>query len=155
MRLRLPEQPRQRKPQQFLSFSRLPSAEAGSMTLTNRFDHLFVVAAGVEPRSFVFAVARRFRYNKEIDPKGIPEFGLVAEDVEQVNPNLVVRDAKGEVYIVRYDAVKAMLLNEFLKGHRKVQELEKQVEKLTAGLQKVSAQVEMSRPTSQVVVSKQ
>jgi len=79
----------------------------------------------------------------------------VAEDVEQVNPNLVVRDAKGEVYIVRYDAVNAMLLNEFLKGHRKVQELEKQVEKLTAGLQKVSAQVEMSRPTSQVVVSKQ
>jgi len=48
MRLRLPEQPRQRKPQQFLSFSRLPSAEAGSMTLTNRFDHLFVVAAGVD-----------------------------------------------------------------------------------------------------------
>ena len=79
----------------------------------------------------------------------------MAEDVEQVNPNLVVRDAKGEVYIVRYDAVNAMLLNEFLKGHRKVQELEKQVEKLTAGLQKVSAQVEMSRPTSQVVVSKQ
>ena len=75
----------------------------------------------------------------------------MAEDVEQVNPNLVVRDAKGEVYIVRYDAVNAMLLNEFLKGHRKVQELEKQVEKLTAGLQKVSAQVEMSRPAPQMV----
>jgi len=59
MRLRLPEQPRQRKPQQFLSFSRLPSAEAGSMTLTNRFDHLFVVAAGVDR-------GHLFRSSKEV-----------------------------------------------------------------------------------------
>ena len=63
-----------------------------------------------------------FRYKQEIDPKGIPQFGLVAEEVEQVNPDLVVRDAEGKVYTVRYEAVNAMLLNEFLKEHRKVEE---------------------------------
>ena len=64
-----------------------------------------------------------FRYKKEIDPEGIPQFGLVAEDVEKVNPDLVVRDEKGQIYTVRYEAVNAMLLNEFLKEHRTVQEL--------------------------------
>ena len=63
-----------------------------------------------------------FRYKHEIDPKGVPQFGLVAEEVEKVNPALVARDAEGEVYTVRYDAVNAMLLNEFLKEHRTVQE---------------------------------
>jgi len=63
-----------------------------------------------------------FRYKQEIDPKGIPQFGLVAEEVEQVNPDLVVRDAEGKAYTVRYEAVNAMLLNEFLKEHRKVEE---------------------------------
>ena len=58
-----------------------------------------------------------FRYKKEIDPEGVPQFGLVAEEVEKVNPDLVVRDAEGKVYTVRYDAVNAMLLNEFLKEH--------------------------------------
>src|SRR5262249_14677332 len=65
-----------------------------------------------------------FRYKKEIDPERAPQFGLVAEEVEKVNPDLVARDAKGKVYTVRYDAVNAMLLNEFLKEHRKVQKLE-------------------------------
>jgi hypothetical protein len=68
-----------------------------------------------------------------------------------VNPDLVICDEKGEVYTVRYDAVNAMLLNEFLKEHRKVEQLEKQIEALTAGLQKVSAQLEASKPTPQVV----
>ena len=63
----------------------------------------------------------------------------------------MVPDADGEIYTVRYEAVNAMLLNEFLKEHRKVQELEKQVEELTAGLQKVNAQIEMSRPARRVV----
>ena len=76
---------------------------------------------------------------------------LVAEEVASVNPDLVVRDNKGELYTVRYDAVNAMLLNEFLKEHRKVQRLEKQVEMLTPGLTKVSAQLEASKPASQVV----
>jgi len=103
-----------------------------------------------------------FRYKEEIDPDGIPQFGLVAEDVEKVDPALVARDAKGKVYTVRYEAVNAMLLNEFLKEHRKVEEQgatiarqQKQIEALTAGLQKVNAQVEMSRPAPQTVVNNQ
>jgi hypothetical protein len=103
-----------------------------------------------------------FRYKKEIDPDRTPEFGLVAEDVEKVNPNLVARDAGGKAYTVRYDAVNAMLLNEFLKEHHEVQEqgatiarLEKQVEVLTAGLQKVSAQLEVSKTAQQVAEKNQ
>ena len=92
-----------------------------------------------------------FRYKRELDPAGIPQFGLVAEEVEKVNPDLVARDEQGKPYTVRYDAVNAMLLNEFLKEHRKVQELEKQVEKLTTGLQKVSAQIKISRRAPQMV----
>ncbi|HEY2922400.1 MAG TPA: tail fiber domain-containing protein, partial [Candidatus Binatia bacterium] len=65
-----------------------------------------------------------FRYKQEIDPVRIPQFGLVAEQVEKVDPNLVARDAEGKVYTVRYEAVNAMLLNEFLKEHRKVEEQE-------------------------------
>ena len=63
-----------------------------------------------------------FRYTKEIDSAGTSQFGLVAEDVENVNPDLVVRDKEGKAYSVRYDQVNAMLLNEFLKDHRKVEE---------------------------------
>ena len=65
-----------------------------------------------------------FRYKQELDPEGIPQFGLVAEQVEKVNPDLVARDDEGKPYTVRYEAVNAMLLNEFLKEHRKVEELE-------------------------------
>src|SRR5207302_7386495 len=65
-----------------------------------------------------------FRYKKDLDPEGIPQFGLVAEDVEKVNPDLVARDEDGKILTVRYEAVNAMLLNEFLKEHRKVEELE-------------------------------
>jgi trimeric autotransporter adhesin len=65
-----------------------------------------------------------FRYKPELDPDGIPQFGLVAEQVEKVNPDLVARDSDGKPYAVRYEAINAMLLNEFLKEHRKVQELE-------------------------------
>ena len=64
-----------------------------------------------------------FRYKKKFDPTGAAQFGLVAEDVEKVDPDLVVRDKEGKPYTVRYDAVNAMLLNEFLKEHRKVEEL--------------------------------
>jgi hypothetical protein len=92
-----------------------------------------------------------FRYKRELDPHGIPQFGLIAEDVEKVNPDLVVRDAEGKVYTVRYEAVNAMLLNEFLKEHHRVQALEEQVEELTASLQKVSAQIELSKTESQTV----
>ena len=92
-----------------------------------------------------------FRYKQEFDPEGIPQFGLVAEEVEKVNPDLVVRDAEGKVFTVRYEAVNAMLLNEFLKEHRKVQDLQKQVERLTAGLQKVSDELDLRKSAPQVV----
>jgi uncharacterized coiled-coil protein SlyX len=106
-----------------------------------------------------------FRYKKDIDPAGTPQLGLVAEEVEKVNPDLVVRDKEGKPYSVRYDQVNAMLLNEFLKEHHTVQELksivakqhaaaaqqQKQIDALTASLQKVSMQIEASNPAPQVV----
>jgi len=99
-----------------------------------------------------------FRYKKEIDPAGTSQFGLVAEEVEKVNPDLVVRDQEGKPYSVRYDQVNAMLLNEFLKEHCKnerqeatIMRLQKQIEALTAGLEKVSAQLELSKPAPQTV----
>src|SRR6266481_3371290 len=106
-----------------------------------------------------------FRYKHELDPKGIPQFGLVAEEVEKVNPDLVARDEQGKLYTVRYEAVNAMLLNEFLKEHRKVAEQEatitelkaelretatrqqKQIDALTASLQKVNAQMAAASPS--------
>jgi len=101
-----------------------------------------------------------FRYNKELDPDGISQFGLVAEDVEKVNPDLVVRDEQGKPYSVRYDAVNAMLLNEFLKAHRRIEEQDKRIDQLTAQLkqqatqiQKVSAQLELSKSAPQTVLN--
>jgi hypothetical protein len=110
-----------------------------------------------------------FRYKKDLDPARTPQFGLIAEEVEKVNPDLVGRDANGEITSVRYDAVNAMLLNEFLKEHRTVEELkstaekqeatiarqQKQIEALTTGLQKVSDQLETSRPAPQMVANDQ
>jgi uncharacterized coiled-coil protein SlyX len=124
-----------------------------------------------------------FRYKKELDPQGIPQFGLVAEQVEKVNSDLVARDEKGHVYTVRYEAVNAMLLNEFLKEHRKVEEQgcklqgqeatisqlkstvaqqQKGMEALAASLkeqaaqiQKVSAQLELSKPAPQMLADNQ
>ena len=113
-----------------------------------------------------------FHYKQEIDPARSPQFGLVAEEVAKVNPDLVTRDAKGEVYTVRYEAVNAMLLNEFLKEHRKVQELKSTaarqeatiselkstvgslavtVKEQAAQIQKVSAQIEVTKPAPQTV----
>jgi hypothetical protein len=96
-----------------------------------------------------------FRYKREIDPKGTLRFGLVAEEVEKINPDLVGRDAKGQVSTVRYDAVNAMLLNEFLKARRQIDAQQKQIDALTAGLQKVSAQLELSKPAPQTVLNQQ
>jgi len=80
---------------------------------------------------------------------------LIAEEVAEVNPDLVVRNKNGQVWTVRYEQINAMLLNEFLKEHRKVEQLEKQVEKLTAGLEKVSAQLEVSRPAQRTALNNQ
>ena len=106
-----------------------------------------------------------FRYKKDLDPDGVQQFGLVAEEVEKVNPDLVVRDEQGKPYTVRYDAVNAMLLNEFLKEHRAFVEEQHKVENLEATvaslvttvkeqasqIQKVSAQLEGSKSAPQVV----
>jgi hypothetical protein len=124
-----------------------------------------------------------FRYKKELDPERTPEFGLVAEEVEKVNPDLVARDEQGKPYTVRYDAVNAMLLNEFLKEHRKVQEQEATIAELksiaakqeiinaqqqreikalaatqreqASQIQKVSAQLELEKTSAQTVVNNQ
>jgi len=124
-----------------------------------------------------------FRYKQELDPHHVPMFGLIAEDVEKVNPDLVTRNKKGEVETVRYEAVNAMLLNEFLKQHRKNEEQEatiaklkssaakqettiaqqqKRIDTLTARLdeqasqiQKVSAQLALREPASQTVFNDQ
>jgi Chaperone of endosialidase len=110
-----------------------------------------------------------FRYKHELDPAGIPQFGLVAEEVEKANPGLVARDKHGKPYTVRYEAVNAMLLNEFLKEHYTVQqqgatitELQKEIADLTATvkeqagqIQKVSAQLELSKSAPQTVLNDQ
>jgi predicted RNase H-like nuclease (RuvC/YqgF family) len=82
-----------------------------------------------------------FRYKQEIDPKAIPQFGLVAEEVEQANPDLVVRDAEGKVYTVRYEAVSVMLLNEFLKEHCKVEEQERKIQEQEGQMQEEKATI--------------
>jgi trimeric autotransporter adhesin len=99
-----------------------------------------------------------FHYKKEIDPAGMQQFGLVAEDVEKINPDLVVRDKEGKPYSVRYEQVNAMLLNEFLKEHRKneaqeatIARQQKQIEALAAGLQKVSAQIDVCKSAPNLV----
>jgi trimeric autotransporter adhesin len=103
-----------------------------------------------------------FRYKHELDPAGILQFGLVAEQVEKVNPNLVARDAEGKPYSVRYEAVNAMLLNEFLKEHRKVEELEGTVAELSTALKeqasqirKMSTQMQGGKAAPQVVLNSQ
>jgi hypothetical protein len=109
-----------------------------------------------------------------LDPDGIPQFGLVAEQVEKVNQDLVVRDADGKANTVRYEAVNAMLLNEFLKEHSQVQQLkatvaqqqkqiaaqqatasqqQKQIEALTTTVRKVSERVELSAPAPRIAAN--
>lgn len=101
-----------------------------------------------------------FRYKEAIDPDRIPQFGLVAEEVEKVNADLVVRDEEGKAMTVRYEAVNVMLLNEFLKEHGQVELLEatvaqqqKQIEALTTTVQKMSDQITLRKPAPQVVVN--
>jgi len=139
------------------------SGRLGTMTSSKRFkEHIKPMDNASEALYSLKPVS--FRYKKQVDPEGTSamQFGLVAEDVEKVNPDLVVCDKERKPYSVRYDAVNAMLLNEFLKEHaaflteqRKVEHLEKQVAALTAGLQQVSAQLEANKPMPQVVANDQ
>jgi hypothetical protein len=114
-----------------------------------------------------------FRYKHELDPQGVPQFGLVAEDVEKVNPDLVARDEQGKPYTVRYDAVNTMLLNEFLKEHKAFLQEQRKVEKLETTVtqqrkdfeaavaelkgqfQKVSARLELSRSAPKSIANNQ
>src|SRR5205823_4086520 len=122
-----------------------------------------------------------FKYKPDVDPKSVSQFGLVAEEVEKVNPDLVARDDQGKPYTVRYEAVNAMLLNEFLKEHREVEEQkatlahikstvakqdatiaqqQKEIQALTANLkeqatqiQKVNAQLATDKSTGRLMAN--
>ena len=103
---------------------------------------------------------RPVTFHYRTDARNTPQFGLIAEEVAKVNPALVLPDKEGKPYTVRYDAVNAMLLNEFLKEHRTVSDLkavvaqqQKQLEALTAGLQKVSTQLELNKAAPQTVLN--
>jgi hypothetical protein len=140
-----------------------PNGRLGITTSSKRFkneikpmDNASAVILALRPVTF--------RYKHDLDPEGNPQFGLVAEEVEKVNPDLVARDDQGKPYTVRYEAVNAMLLNEFLKEHRKVEQQRKdfesalaqqqrQIDALTAGLQKVSAQLELNKAAPKTVLN--
>ena len=154
------------------------TGKLGTITSSRRFKEKIKPMDQVSKALFALKPVS-FRYKKEIDPAGTSQLGLVAEDVEKVNPDLVVRDKEGKAYSVRYDQVNAMLLNEFLKEHRKVEEQEativqvksnaaKQeatitelksgmqaltatVKEQAAQIQKVNAQLEASKAAPQVV----
>jgi hypothetical protein len=145
----------------------------GTMTSSRRFKH--DINPMDKASEAIFALQPvSFRYKKEIDPDRIPQFGLVAEEVEKVNPDLVTRDPDGKAFTVRYEAVNAMLLNEFLKEHRKVAEqshkiqeqdatitqFKKEMQTIAARLkeqdskiQKVSARLEVQRAPAQTVAN--
>ena len=128
----------------------------GTMTSSARFkDEIQTMGQASEAILMLRPVS--FRYKKEIDPKGIPQFGLLAEEVEEVNPDLIIRDREGKPHTVRYEQINAMLLNEFQKEHRTVIELKKEIAVLTATvkeqaaqIQKVSTRVEMSESAPRV-----
>ncbi len=114
--------------------------------------------AAMETASEAIMSLRPVTFHYKSDAKGTPQFGLIAEEVAKVNPALVLLDKERKPYTVRYDQVNAMLLNEFLKEHRKVEDLkkelqatvsqqQKQIDALTAGLQKVSAQLATASPS--------
>jgi Chaperone of endosialidase len=144
------------------------SNKLGTATSSKRFKKDIKPMGAVSEALFSLTPVT-FQYKKEIDPAGTLQLGLVAEDVEKVHPDLVVRDKEGKPYSVRYDQVNAMLLNEFLKEHRKVEqqdatiaqlrqdfqsrlaEQQKKIEALTKGLEKVNAELEVTKPVPQRV----
>jgi len=129
----------------------------GTVTSSKRFKEE-IKPMGTTSEALFSLTPVAFHYKKDVDPVGTPQFGLVAEEVEKVNPDLVVRDKEGKPYSVRYDQVNAMLLNEFLKEHRKVESLEATVAQqhkdfeaavveLKGQIQKVSAQLAAASPS--------
>jgi len=139
-------------------------SQLGTMSSSRRFkreikpmDKSSEAILGLKPVTFHY----------KSDNTGTPQFGLIAEEVAEINPDLVVRDENGEIYTVRYDAVNAMLLNEFLKEYRTVQELksnaarqeaiiaeqQKQIKALTSGLEKVNNRLDLNKPAPQIVAN--
>jgi uncharacterized coiled-coil protein SlyX len=146
------------------------NGQLGTATSSERFKEEIKPMDKVSEALFLLRPVT-FRYKTEIDPTRTQQFGLVAEEVEKISPDLVVRDENGVVNTVRYDQVNAMLLNEFLKEHKKVAEQqativelkstvadqqkrfaqqEARIDAVTADLQKVSMQIEMSRPAAKL-----
>jgi hypothetical protein len=137
------------------------NGQLGTMTSSQRFKENIKPMGNASEVLYALTPVS-FRYKRNIDPDGTLQSGLVAEDVEKVNRDLVVRDKEGKPYSVRYDQVNAMLLNEFLKEHKKVEALEGTVATLAATvreqaaqIQKVSAQLEVSKPAPQTVLNNQ
>jgi Chaperone of endosialidase len=147
-----------------------PAGQLGTMSSSRRFKDDI---KPMDKASEAVLALKPVTFHYKSDKTNRPEFGLIAEDVAAVNHDLVVRDENGDIYTVRYEAVNVMLLNEFLKEHRKLEEQgatitqqrkdfeaalarqQKQIEALTAGLQKVSAQLEVSKPAPQTVANNQ
>jgi hypothetical protein len=146
------------------------AGQLGTLSSSERFK---TDIESIDKASEVVLSLKPVTFHYRNDSKRIPQFGLIAEDVAKVNSNLVMRDANGEIYTVRYEAVNAMLLNEFLKAHRRIEEQEatiaqlkstiaEQMEAITARLnehdaqiQKVSAQLDLSRAAPQTVLNDQ
>jgi len=145
-----------------------PNGQLGTLTSSVRFKEA-IRPMDKASEAILSLKPVTFRYKKEIDGERTPQFGLVAEDIEKVNPDLVVRDEEGKVSSVRYEAVNAMLLNEFLKEHRKNEEQEATIAQLKSGIealaatvkeqasqiQKVNAQVELNGPAPQAAENNQ
>jgi hypothetical protein len=128
------------------------SGQLGTVASSERFKKNI---AAMEKASEAVLSLRPVTFHYKTDTNGTPQFGLIAEEVAKVNPALVLPDKEGKPYTVRYDAVNAMLLNEFLKARRQIDAQQKQIDALTAGLQKVSAQLALSNPAPQMVVNDQ
>jgi hypothetical protein len=139
------------------------AGQLGTASSSQRFKHDIKPMAKA---SEAILALKPVTFHYKSDNTSTPQFGLIAEDVAKVNPDLIVRDENGDIYTVRYEAVNAMLLNEFLKEHRKVEQLtkdfeakfakqQKQIEALSVGLQKVSAQLELNKAAPQTVADNQ
>ena len=135
------------------------AGQLGTMSSSRRFKKEI---KPIDKASEAILAFKPVTFHYKSDNTGTPQFGLIAEEVAEVNPDLVVRDSDGEIYTVRYEAVNAMLLNEFLKEHKKVEQLESTVASLAATVKeqaaqfrKVSAQIEISKATPKVVLNNQ
>jgi hypothetical protein len=134
------------------------AGQLGTQSSSRRFKHDI---KPMDQASEAILALKPVTFHYKSDATGTSQFGLIAEEVVTVNPDLIVRDKSGEIYTVRYEAVNAMLLNEFLKEHKTVQEqgatiarLQEQIDALTAGLQKVSAQLGANKSEPQLAASK-